>query len=62
LFCWIIGGMGALVITWVSLFGQLILNNLISKHKRILVLSDLHLPYHRDPDAFNFLKGNKKNT
>ena len=32
----------------------------MSKHKRILVLSDLHLPYHRNPVAFNFLKEIKK--
>ena len=31
----------------------------MSKHKRILVISDLHLPYQR-PDAFNFLKAIKK--
>tara|TARA_R110000796_G_C14438748_1_gene422051 strand:- start:1 stop:708 length:708 start_codon:yes stop_codon:yes gene_type:complete len=32
----------------------------MSKHKKILVISDLHLPYHRDPDAFRFLKEIKK--
>jgi len=32
----------------------------MSKYKRVLVLSDLHLPYHRDPDAFLFLKEIKK--
>tara|TARA_B110000503_G_scaffold65401_1_gene102815 strand:+ start:117 stop:824 length:708 start_codon:yes stop_codon:yes gene_type:complete len=32
----------------------------MSKHNRVLVISDLHLPYHRNPDAFRFLKEIKK--
>ena len=31
----------------------------MSKHKKILIISDLHLPYQR-PDAFEFLKAIKK--
>jgi len=31
----------------------------MSKHKRILVISDLHIPYHRK-DSFDFLKEIKK--
>jgi len=32
----------------------------MSKYKRVLAISDLHLPYHRNPDAFRFLKEIKK--
>jgi len=33
----------------------------MGKNKAVLIISDMHVPYHH-PDTFNFLKAIKKNS